>query len=104
MLILGVDLPDHTAADIALRLDHRADGLAERIGLALDGDRVNLPISPDEARALIGVLHESPGELRLRTALELELSVTSASTPEPRLRPMGSPSHRGAASVAVVVV
>ena len=73
VLILGVDLANHTAADIAARLG-RNNGLAERMGLAIDGGRGDLPISPDEARALLAVLQESPDEMRLRQALQLELT------------------------------
>ncbi len=80
MLILGVDLANHTAADIAVRLG-RDSGLAERMGHALDGDRVDLPISPDEARALLAVLQESPDEMRLRQALQLELTEQAKAGP-----------------------
>jgi hypothetical protein len=91
VLILGVSLADHTAADIAVRLDTRDRGLAERIGLALDGDRVDLPISPDEARALLLVLEENPDELPLRTALELELGAQTDAGPS---RGFGRWGHR----------
>jgi hypothetical protein len=91
VLILGVDLTDHTAAAIALRLDGESAGLAERLGLALDSDRVDLPISPDEARALLDVLRESPDELRLRTAIELELA---AQAQAPTSRGFGRWGHR----------
>lgn len=91
MLVLGVDVANHTAADIALRLDGRYTGLAERIGLAIDGDRVDLPISPDEALALIEVLQETPDELRLRTALELELAAQRTARPS---RGFGRWGHR----------
>ena len=92
MLILGISLANHTSADIALRLDARDKALAERIGLALDGDRVDLPISPDEARALLKVLTESPDEERLRTALELELAAQANAPPS---RGFGRWGHRG---------
>ena len=81
MLILGVELPDHTAAVIALGLDGQSNGLAERIGSAIDGNRADLVISPDEARALLAVLHENPEEQRLRTALELELATQEKARP-----------------------
>ena len=74
MQILGVDIADHTAASLALRLDGPNGALAERIGLALDGHRLDLPISPDEALALLHVLHDGSAEARLRAALEGELS------------------------------
>jgi hypothetical protein len=79
VLILGVDLADHTAAEIAIRLGQH--GLAERIGLAIDGDRVDLPISSDEARSLLKVLHDTPDELRLHTAIELELAAQADAHP-----------------------
>jgi hypothetical protein len=74
VLILGVDLANHLAAEIALRLDSRDSALAERIGLAIDSNRADLPIGPDEARALLAVLGDTAEELRLRTALEAELA------------------------------
>ena len=92
MLILGINLADHTAADLALRLDTRNSALSERIGLAIDGDRVDLPISPDEARALLKVLQqENPDEQRLRTALELELAAQADARPS---RGFGRWGHR----------
>ena len=91
MLILGINLPDHTAADLALRLDTRNSDLSERIGLAIDGDRVDLPISPAEARALLKVLQENPDEQRLRTALELELAAQADARPS---RGFGRWGHR----------
>lgn len=90
MLILGVDLANHTAAKIAARLG-RNNGLAERIGLAIDGDRADLPISPDEARALLAVLQENPDEMRLRQALQLELTEQAKARPS---RGFGRWGHR----------
>jgi hypothetical protein len=80
VLILGVDLADHTAANIALRLDPKDHALAERIGLAIDSDRGDLVISPDEARALLAVLTDSPAESSLRDALNAELEPKTSPT------------------------
>ncbi len=91
MLILDINLANHMSADIALRLDTRDKALAERIGLAIDGDRLDLPISPDEARSLLKVLRESPDEVRLRTALELELAARANAPPS---RGFGRWGHR----------
>ena len=91
MLILGVDVANHIAAEIALRLDG-STGLAERIGLAIDSDQVDLPISPDEARALLEVLQDTPDELRLRTALDLELATQADTGPS---HGFGRWGHRG---------
>ena len=91
MLILGVDVANHIAADIAVRLDG-STGLAERIGLAIDSDQVDLPISPHEARALLAVLQDTPDELRLRTALDLELATQADAHPS---HGFGRWGHRG---------
>ena len=80
VLILGVNLEDHTAAEIAARLDAQDHALAERIGLALDSDRGDLVISPDEARALLAVLESSATELKLRDAINAELESKASPT------------------------